>query len=87
MLNQTIIDYMEKLYNLNKNKRGNALKKDFTYYINEIFYVLKTGISWKNLRTELNNTTIFRMFQRLQAKNIFQLTFEKFIKIHQKINH
>ena len=50
MSNFTFIKYKELLVqyinSLNNNKLGRKMKCSTEYYIDRIFYVLKTGISW-----------------------------------------
>ena len=39
--------------------------------INEIIFILKTGISWRNLRSSINYNSIYYHFKRFVNNNIF----------------
>ena len=46
-------------------------KHDIKKIISEIVYVLKTGISWRNLRSSINYNSIYYHFKRFVDNNIF----------------
>jgi len=43
--------------------------------LSEIIYVLKTGISWRNLRSQINPNSLYWHFNRLVKNNIFRDSF------------
>lgn len=43
--------------------------------LNDIIYVLKTGISWRNLRSKINYRTVFWHYKRFADNNIFNKLF------------
>jgi len=49
-----------KAFSKSFNNYNNKLKKyDITLIINEIYYILKTGLSWRNYRGPINYNTLF----------------------------
>lgn len=44
--------------------------------INELIYVLKTGLSWRMLRSDINSKTLYWHFQRFIDANIFERLFK-----------
>lgn len=46
-------------------------KHSLTDIITEIIYILKTGISWRNLRSTINYNSIYYHFKRFIHNNIF----------------
>lgn len=59
---------------IGKNYRNTYPNSKYTLddIINELIYVLKTGISWKMLRSEINSKTLYWHFQRFVYANIFE---------------
>jgi len=58
--------------------------------LTDIIYVLKSGVSWRNLRSNINYRTIYYHFQRFVKNNIFYKTFsyirDKYLEIKQQSN-
>ncbi len=50
--------------------------------INEIIYVLKTGISWRNLRSSINYNSIYYHFKRFVDNNIFIDAYNDIFKLY-----
>jgi putative transposase len=80
-LNISISEIITKIILKNKNiskfyshKYPNS-KYKLTDIINEIIYVLKTGISWRNLRSSINYNTLYWHFIRFSSNNIFRDAF------------
>jgi transposase len=43
--------------------------------LNELLYFLKSGVSWKNLRSKINTNTLYWHFRRFVSRNIFNSFF------------
>ena len=52
--------------------------------IDEIFYVLKSGVSWRTLRSPINSNTLFWHFSNFSKANIFSKLFAKIKSIYLK---
>jgi hypothetical protein len=63
--NKNIKHFYTKLYPNTKYSLDDIL--------NDIFYVLKTGISWRELRSSVNWQSVYFHFQRFVEFNIFKL--------------
>lgn len=50
-------------------------KYSLSFILDEIFYVLKTGIPWRLVRSFINWNTLYFHFNRLSKYNIFKKTF------------
>ena len=61
-------------------------KYSLDFIISEIIYVLKTGISWRNLRSSINWNTLYWHFKRFVNHNIFYKTFNFLRKKYYKNN-
>ena len=59
-------------------------KYSLDFILDEIIYVLKTGISWRNLRSSINWNTLFHHFSRFVKYNIFKTLFTKLRRNHFK---
>ncbi len=55
--------------------------------LKEIFYVLRTGVPWRLLRSPINWKTIYWHFSRFKKHQIFQKTFNKLIKNNYTMNN
>ena len=80
-LNISIIEIIKKIILQNQNlspyyshKFPNS-KYELDNILTEIIYVLKTGISWRNLRSNINYNTLFWHFNRFTSNNIFRDAF------------
>ena len=62
---------LNKAYNYNHPNK----KYSLDLIIDEIIYVLKTGISWRNLRSSINWNTLFHHYRRFVKYNIFKKLF------------
>lgn len=48
------------------------LKFDFVHYLDTIYYVLRNGIAWRNIKdSKCHYTTYFKFFKKLSDNNIF----------------
>ena len=47
--------------------------------IAEILYVLKTGISWRNIRSKINYNTLYWHYKRLTKYEIFNKVYERLL--------
>lgn len=70
-----------------KLKRLYSVKHPNTKYklddiINDIIYVLKTGISWRSIRTPINFRTLYFHFKRFVKHDIFGRLFKKIRNNH-----
>jgi transposase len=59
-------------------------KYSLSEILNDIMYVLKTGISWRNIRSNINWRTLIFHFNRLCQYNIFQKTYKNLLKLYVK---
>jgi len=80
-LNLSIIDVIKQtifknpiLLKYYSHKFPNS-KHDLDFILSEIIYVLKTGISWRNLRSRINYNTLYWHFNRFVKNNIFRDSF------------
>jgi transposase len=65
-----------------KSGRPEKLKKEA--YLKEILYVLRTGIQWKELRSELHWSTYYKKFCKWANSGVFRTSFELLHKIMRK---
>ena len=63
-------------YHTQKHKLDDILK--------EIIYILKTGISYRNLRSNINYNTIYYNYCKLNRYKIFELSFKDLMKKYLK---
>ena len=67
-------------------KQNKGLYKSFNYshskqkyklseYLKEILYVLKTGISWRDIRTHINWNSIYKVYIRLNKHCVFKIAY------------
>ena len=79
------IIYKSKLKNTYYHKHPNT-KYRIELIIKELIYVLKTGISWNNLRSPINSKTLYWHFKNFIKYHIFNRLFDtsknKFFKIN-----
>jgi transposase len=71
-----------KIIILNDNKLSKYYNNDYPnkkhsidFIIDELIYVLKTGISWRNIRSTIKWQTLYWHYRRLVDRNIFHKTF------------
>ncbi len=75
-----------KISNLNKSFDFSKKQQKYSIdeYLNEILYVLKTGISWRDIRSHINWNSIYKVFIKLNSYNIFKISYvdllNKYIK-------
>jgi len=82
------------LENIKKNKRLNSLyfgnhkhqKYCYNEIINDILYLLKTGIPWRQIRSHIKWQTLYWHFRQFVAQNLFTKTFKQITKIYQHQN-
>jgi len=81
-LNISIIGLLKETILKNKiightyiNIYGNT-KYSLDDILNEIIYVLKTGVSWRQLRSSINYNTLFWHFNRFVKNNIFKSAYD-----------
>ena len=70
------------ILNCNVINKSYTIKHSNTKYsldliITEIFYFLKSGVSWRTLRSSVNYKTLFWHFSRFVENNIFLKLFKK----------
>jgi len=67
-----------KQFPLNYNYTYHTQKYSLDFIINEIFFVLKSGISWMdyNHNCTINHNTLYFHFRRFQKANIFQSAYK-----------
>lgn len=44
-------------------------------YLIDILYVLKTGISWRDLRSKMNWNSVYKVYIKLNKANIFKVSY------------
>jgi transposase len=80
-LNLSIIEIIKKVILSNVNltkfyfKKSPSSKYNLELILSEIIYVLKTGLSWNNLRSTINPKSLYWHFNRFVKNNIFHDTF------------
>jgi transposase len=81
LLIETIISEVKKYPKLYKSfDFSNVHQKYSLYeYLIEILYVLKTGISWRDLRSKINWISVYKTFCKLVSQNIFQKTYKNIL--------
>ena len=67
-------------------KKHSNTKYTLEEIINELIYVLKTGVSWRNLRGKINYKTLYWHFTKFIKNNIFLKLFEKMRNIFNSFN-
>lgn len=59
---------------------SNPLQKySLEEYLNEIIYVLKTGISWRDLKTQINWNSIYKVFRKLVSYKIMESCYQRLL--------
>ena len=61
------------------NFSHNRQKYKLSEYMHEIFYVLKTGIAWRDIRSHINWNSIYKTYIRLNRYNIFESSYKKML--------
>jgi len=90
-MNSLIKNQIIKFYNKYRSIQpsGRHLKFNISSYLDSIHYVLKTGISWRNLNLLQNSTyhytTIFKFYQKLCSLNIFQKVYYRLLHKYRNI--
>lgn len=74
-ISQIILMYVNLLDRF-KIKSGRPEKLERFEYINEILYVLKTGIQWNQLRSKLHWSTYYKKFTKWARLNVFSTCFK-----------
>jgi transposase len=59
----------------NKSNRGRPCKATNREYLEEIFYVLKSGVQWNLLRAPLNWSTYYKKFRKWSQLGVFEISF------------
>jgi len=65
--------FLYKSFNFSHNQQ----KYKIYEYIKEILYVLKTGISWRDIRSNINWNSIYKVYIKLNKYNIFESSYKK----------
>ena len=68
-----------KILNNSFNFSHNRQKYKLSEYLYEIFYVLKTGIYWRDIRSHINWNSIYKVFTKLNKYNIFESSYKKLL--------
>ena len=69
-----------KLFFNTFSKKHSNSKYSLDIIIDDIIYVLKTGISWRHLRSSVNWHTVYRYYSLFVKYNIFLRLFRSFQK-------
>lgn len=69
-----VIMRTDKLKYTYSKKHPNS-KYTLDFIINELIYVLKSGVSWRDLRSEINYNTLYWHFKRFNNCDVFQRAF------------
>jgi len=73
-----------KICNAFKNSFDNYKNKERKYQmkniLKEIFYILKTGLSWRQYRGPINSNSLYYYYKKLSDNRIFEKTYESIIK-------
>jgi hypothetical protein len=76
-----------KTFKKSFNNYKNKLKKyDLNLIINEIYYMLKTGLSWRDYRGPINYNTLFYYNNKLAKERIFEKAYIKLLNDYYKTN-
>lgn len=92
-LNMSFVDIFKKFVmkneDLNKSYNYNHPNKKYSIelIINEIIFVLKTGIAWRNLRSSIHWNTLYHHYRRFVKFNIFQKIFNYLRNTYFKSSH
>ena len=73
---------IKKLYNITQKHTKYSLDD----IIEEILFILKTGISWRNIRSNIHWNSIYFHYKRFVKFNIFKITFFKLRSLFFKNN-
>ena len=73
-LKEIIINIVNRSLHLRKSYFNDHPNKKYTLslIIDELFYVLKTGVSWRDNRGPINWRTLYGHFQKFVRYNIFR---------------
>ncbi len=52
-------------------------KYKLTDILNDVIYVMKTGISYRNLRSNIKWTTVYKAFRKLERYKVFQYSYKE----------
>ena len=64
---------------------SNKLQKyDIKLYLTDILYVLKTGVSWRDLRSNICWNSIYKVYIKLNKHKIFEYSFKELLKKYLK---
>lgn len=72
------ISYISKYIDTLINKKRRP-KYTTEYYMEHIYYVLKTGIQWNNLICASHYTTIYKKFIKWNTENIFNKVYSELL--------
>lgn len=75
----------KRLFSLYFENNNHQIHK-YHQIIDDIFYVLKTGISWRQIRSNIKWQTLYWHFAQLVKQNIFKTTFDRLIKQYKHDN-
>ena len=69
---------------MKKETRGRKFKHNISEYLDDIYYVLKSGISWRMIsiikKKPTHHTTLFKFYRKLCAMNIFNIVYNRLLK-------
>lgn len=74
-----IVNYIDKFINVSNKGRPNLEPTE--HYIDEIFYVLTTGVQWSKARCKHNYSTYHKKFVKYNKKFVFQNVYHIMIKL------
>jgi putative transposase len=76
------IDELYKSFNFSHKQQKYSLFE----YMTEIFYVLKTGIAWRDLRSHINWNSVYKAYVKLNSFNIFEISYMSLLSKYLKKN-
>lgn len=81
----SLVNIIKKEYIRSNQKRPKKHKKTHNYYIKKILYILKTGISYRELKCNgIHYTTIHKYYLKLIEYGVFQRVFKQLISKYRR---
>ena len=73
-MNKLVIETFEQVYqSIFSTIRGRRNKYPLKHYLETIFYVLKTGIAWRDIKANLHWSTYYKKFKIWANNGLFKL--------------
>lgn len=85
---KVIIKYVKSKPNIYKHFDFSYHTQLYTLYelLEDILYVLKTGISWRNLRSHIYWNTFYKAHDKLNKFKVFKLSYYSNINLYMNIS-